>query len=121
MKKKTYYYDYSLGNQRSALENCPEWQQLVELTGSDAYMYTNSQTCKNEFGGYENEVFSITPYNWNDEGTNRPNFLHKPTGFAMQWYKYPFRGTFMTDALSVDEISNIFCNCVNSIRKEPTE
>ena len=36
-----------------------------------------------------------------------PNFLDKETGFAISWYKYPFRGSYMSDLINVVDFENI--------------
>ena len=40
-------------------------------------------------GGYENDVFLINPYYWgeDDDIAVLPNFVYKPVGWEIQWYK----------------------------------
>ena len=45
----------------------------------------------------------------------KPNFLHKPTGFNISWYKYPMRSSFMNENLSVKEFAKIIDNCIESL------
>lgn len=45
----------------------------------------------------------------------RPNFLHKPSGFCISWYKYPFRDSYMNENLSVKEFGKIIDNCIESL------
>ena len=55
-----------------------------------------------EFGygaDFENDTFLLHAYCWCEEGSCRwcgeeyaPNFLHKPTGTTVHWYKYIGRG-----------------------------
>lgn len=45
----------------------------------------------------------------------RPNFLHKPSGFQVSWYKYPFRDSYMSEDLSVKEFAKIIDSCIESL------
>lgn len=72
-------------------------------------------------GGYENDTFCIYPFWWdddNEEEVNKPNFIYKPTGFEIEWYKYPFRSAYMNQDLSRDELILIFAKCFESIMED---
>lgn len=104
------------------------WINLCKKAKIDSYGCP-----KNERGfyGFDNDVFAIRPYWWGDctcgaeENNNEchapdcalvlPNFLYKPTRFEIQWYKYPFRDSYMNQNLSQKEILNIFDKCAESI------
>ena len=54
-----------------------------------------------EFGygvDYENDTFMMHPYCWCEQddckwcGLGEPNFIYKPTGYKLWWYKYIGRG-----------------------------
>jgi hypothetical protein len=47
--------------------------------------------------------------------TMRPNFHHKPTGYKLQWYKYPLRGSYANQDLDFDEFTDIVDDCRASI------
>ncbi len=101
------------------LQDSFEWDELICATNSDFYGYTTIKDKMNNSGGYENEVFSIRPYWWGDddaEQTDMPNFLYKPTGFEIRWYKYPFRDSYMNKNLSLDKIREIFRHCIGSTK-----
>lgn len=101
------------------LDECHEWTELLFATDSGYYGHTDNEIKKNDSGGYENEVFAIRPYWWGDdnaEQVNMPNFLYKPTGFEIRWYKYPFRDSYMNKNLSIDKIKEIFMCCVESVK-----
>ncbi len=51
----------------------------------------------------------------------KPNFLYKPTAFEIQWYKYPFRDSYMNINLSVSDFSEIVDKCIASVRCEKGE
>jgi len=44
-----------------------------------------------------------------------PNFLYKPTGFEIQWYKYPMRDAYMNQKMSDKEFHKIILDCIKSI------
>jgi hypothetical protein len=46
----------------------------------------------------------------------KPNFLYKPKGFEIQWYKYPFRDSYTSHAITLKDFSNIMDDCINSLR-----
>lgn len=101
------------GNSRGQFEfpdreivNSNEWCSITELLNMDYHM-----------DDFDNETFTIRPYYWgeDEELMELPNFIYKPTGFEIQWYKYPFRDSYMNQDLSKKEIINIFKKCVNSI------
>ena len=45
-----------------------------------------------------------------------PNFLYKPTGFEIQWYKYPFRDSYMNQDISLSEFKTIINQCIKSLK-----
>lgn len=101
------------------LQDSFEWHQLISLSDSDFYGHTSNKIKENDVGGYENEVFAIRPYWWGDDDAlqaQMPNFLYKPTGFEIRWYKYPFRDSYMNKNLSVKNIKDIFIHCADSIK-----
>lgn len=70
---------------------------------------------------YENEVFMMHPYCWCEEDTCRwcgpedaPNFLYKPTGGKIWWYKWIARGERIDGKFDVDWLEK----CKASIGKE---
>jgi hypothetical protein len=66
---------------------------------------------------FENDVFMMHPYCWCEKydcpwcAESRENFLYKPTGFKMHWYKYIGRDEETDGKLPKDW----FENCVRSI------
>lgn len=44
----------------------------------------------------------------------QPNFLYKPTGFCINWYKYPFRDSYMSPGVSAKEWRKIIRHCIES-------
>ena len=97
-----------------------------------------------EFGygqDYENEVFKMHPFCWCEkddcgycagigampqmlrdignvkynESERLPNFLYKPSGFKLWWYKYMGRGEEQSGSLPKDW----YKKCLNSLKSAP--
>ena len=66
---------------------------------------------------YENDVFRMEPYDWScdEEENQKPNFLYKPTGLELRWYKYISRGTISNQNMTVAELENIIDECIKSL------
>lgn len=45
----------------------------------------------------------------------QPNFLYKPTGLRINWYKYPFRDSYMTPKITPAEWKKIMKHCTDSV------
>lgn len=45
----------------------------------------------------------------------QPNFLYKPTGFRINWYKYPFRDSYMTPPIKPAEWRSIVLHCIEFV------
>lgn len=46
----------------------------------------------------------------------QPNFLYKPTGFEIQWYKYPFRDSYMNQEITLGDFMGIVDDCIKSLQ-----
>lgn len=46
----------------------------------------------------------------------KPNFAHKPSGFELQWYKYPLRDSYMNQDISVEQFNQIIDDCIESVK-----
>lgn len=68
---------------------------------------------------FENEVFILRPYYWGDseEISKKPNFVFKPTGLEISWYKYPFRDSYANMPISRKELMEIIDQCKKSLSK----
>ena len=71
---------------------------------------------------FENNTFLIVPYCWCEEskcpqcGHDAPNFLHKPSGSTVHWYKYIGRGQHVDLTIPW---STIMMDCINSLGLPP--
>ena len=118
MKKQTYEIPQNWNN---------EFCDFLRETGFDSYgcmkdttLQITTRTGKtDEMEGFENDVFSIFPYYWgeDDELSHAPNFIYKPTGLEMSWYKYPFRGAYMNQDITFSQLEEIITLCTKSIKE----
>ena len=94
------------------------WQnpfvEFLDKNGFDSYGYKDYS--QDDF--FENDVFSIRPYYWGEDETiaNLPNFVYKPTGFSISWYKYPMRDAYASDDISDEEFLAILNHCEESLK-----
>jgi hypothetical protein len=68
-------------------------------------------------GDFENDVFALRPYYWGDDDGEaaKPNFLHKPSGLEIRFYKYLGRGMSVSRHVCPDCFLPIFAECMNSL------
>lgn len=68
--------------------------------------------------GIDNETFTIRPYYWGEDEAiaELPNFVYKPTGLEISWYKYPMRNAYSNQDVSVEDFKAILDNCVKAVR-----
>lgn len=67
---------------------------------------------------FENDVFLIRSYDWSDEENNEYHFLHKPSGFKLQWYKYPLRCPYSNMEISHEDFLAVLRDCLNSLNEK---
>ena len=119
------------GNSRGTYEfpdrdlvDSKEWRSLLSLAcDGDFYGYGGEHFPHNERGGVTTELFEINPYYWGecdcvgeehapDCPCLRHNFTYKPTGFWIDWYKYPFRDSYMSEDISKRQLKRMWKNCI---------
>ena len=85
--------------------------------GFDGYGHYQDEVEANERGGYTNETFEINPYYWgeNEDEANKPNFIFKPTGLQISWYKYPLRDSYSSEPLTTEQLRKILADCAKSL------
>ena len=122
------------------LQSSSSWDRLLDLCNCDSYgicaFNKNSEKGKfvNERCGFSCELFEINPYCWEDctcgvtdlyseveeHSGDCPfvhhNFIYRPTGFYIDWYKYSFRSSDMNQNLTIREIEDIFDKCSNYLK-----
>lgn len=77
---------------------------------------------------FENDTFEMHRYCWCDGddcpqcGTGQQyNFLHKPSGFGIRWYKYAFRDSYMSQNADLERFTEIVADCLASVSKKEQE
>lgn len=96
-------------------------RSLLEACNLNVYGYNDFLNLY----GVDNELFTIKPYYWGDctcggeENTTCaddcelvvPNFLFKPTGFRIEWYKYALRDSYMSPGICLEDYRRIMKCC----------
>ena len=92
-----------------------EFFRLLDVVADDSCYGTN----------FENDVFTMRPYYWGDcecEDEHdedcpviQPNFLHKPSGLEIHWYKYALRDSYSNQKLA--NFAEIIDECIESIKE----
>ena len=101
-----------------SLVDSKEWKQLMRVLQMDYHGNSDLYSpCVTEYGGYRNNTFEIMPYYLGEDEAimELPNFKYFPTGFEIQWYKYPFRNSYMNQPLTSEQILEIFRKCIKSV------
>lgn len=94
-----------------------DWQKpfvgFLDRNCFDEYGY--KEASNKDF--FENDVFSIRPYYWGDDETIAalPNFVYKPTGFELSWYKYPLRDSYCSHKIDDETFFKMLKNCQRSL------
>lgn len=73
---------------------------------------------------FSNDVFESHPYCWceNDgcpqcDTGEQANFLHKPSGLEIRWYKYPLRDAYSNVNIKLSDFVKIIDECILSMTK----
>ena len=124
MKKAT-IDDYELGNLmfgnsrgEYAVEPRKEYQdafwEFLEPNGWDGHAIRDDGSYE-----FENDVFIIRAYYWgeDEEEAAKPNFVYKPTGLEIDWYKYPMRDAFSNQDVDIDTFKEILKRCEESLKE----
>lgn len=73
-----------------------------------------------EYATFNNDTFLVRPYYWGEDEyiCSLPNFVYKPTGLEIQWYKWPFRDSYINQEMPLQQFEQIIEHCLNSVRKD---
>ena len=74
--------------------------------------------CHSGRGEFQNETFEYYPYVWDDNIglINTYHFRHIPSGFTIEWYKYPLRGAMCNMNITDDQFVDVLYDCTNSLQ-----
>ena len=56
---------------------------------------------------------------WDKDGNYQPNFIYKPAGFKMCWYKYPLRSCYANRDIDFDSFKKMVDACLVSLKNQP--
>ena len=67
----------------------------------------------------ETDKFIVRPYYWggDEDKAALPNFVYKPTGLEISWYKYPMRDAYSNQDISVEAFKAILDECAKSTKE----
>ena len=67
----------------------------------------------------ETDTFLIRPYYWGDEEKymDLPNFVYKPDGLTISWYKYPLRDSYSSTPITEEYLRKILRDCTESVKR----
>lgn len=65
---------------------------------------------------FSNDIFEFRIYHW-DDVKNDYHFHHKPSGFKIEWYKYPLRGAYCNMDITDSQFVDILNDCINSLQE----
>jgi hypothetical protein len=62
-------------------------------------------------------VFILRPYYWGDDESKAdlPNFVYKPEGIEISWYKYPFRDAYCSKNINEAGFVDMLAECEKSL------
>ena len=68
---------------------------------------------------FENDTFIVRAYYWGEDETiaELPNFVYKPTGLEIRWYKYPMRDAYSNQDIAIEDFKAILKSCQDSLAK----
>ncbi|HUU87104.1 MAG TPA: hypothetical protein VMX17_05050 [Candidatus Glassbacteria bacterium] len=91
----------------------------------DAYAPDRDSSWREYGVAFENDTFSVFPYYWGECDCDeehepdcpelKPNFLYKPTGFEIEWYKYPLRDSYSNQKITLRKFVDIIDECIKSL------
>lgn len=86
--------------------------EFLDNLGCDGYGYYYSPDA-NEREGITTDKFIIRPYYWgeSDAEAEKPNFEYLPTGYKLDWYKYPLRDAYANQDITYEEFDEMLKDC----------
>lgn len=97
---------------RFMLSSSPEWRLLSMLADISVWGFSYDSPKSDEWGNYEDDVIRVQPH---APDGDQPTLIFKPSGYSMQWYKYPWRNPTQSENLSMGEIRRILRLAVEHI------
>lgn len=88
---------------------------FLDENGFDFYGYNELTSA----GSFETGTFILRPYYWGEDEdiAALPNFVYKPTGLEISWYKYPMRDAYSNQDVSIETFVEILADCERSMKE----
>ena len=66
---------------------------------------------------FENDKFIIRTYYWGEDEkiAALPNFVYKPSGLEISWYKYPMRDAYSNQDIDIESFRKVLQDCADSL------
>lgn len=106
----------------------PTYQKIFEnflyKIGLDVYGFAQNGTIPRQRADeptVENPVFLIRPYCWDETlpDYDKPNFVYKPLGIEISWYKYALRDAYCSHDITPEQLESILKTCENNLQVYP--
>ena len=91
-----------------------EWQHYFSKLAEECDAFRRPQ--ENDTFYYKAEAEDTI---WDEQGNYKPNFIYKPDGFRMCWYKYPLRSCYASRDITLDVFEKMIDACVKSLETQP--
>ena len=95
------------------------WKYFEDSFDYHMFYEGEDKTKETDRGGYENDVFKVNPYYCGDDENimEEPNFVYKPDGTEISWYKYPMRDAYSNVLITKELAEKIFSECKKSMEE----
>lgn len=101
--------------------SAPEFFVLMDMLEMDYRGRCSDADLADGSGGFENDVFLIRPSQLDERdppsGVDSPNFLYKPTGLRIAWFRRPFRDSVINADPDPDGLRIVWRLCMASFLK----
>lgn len=94
------------------LDQSPEWKMLRMLMRIDRRGLCDDPDHENDEGGFEDDVVTTRA---GFDSLGPPNFVFKPSGYCMSWFRHAWRVAFQSENLSMGEIRKVMRLCIEHI------
>ena len=83
--------------------------EFLEEIGCDGFGWSKKRGAVKT----ETDKYIIRPYYWgeDDDTAVLPNFVYKPTGLEIRWYKYPMRDAYSNQDITAEQFKEILEDC----------
>lgn len=98
------------------------FENFLHAMDADVYGYPSTPVDRKQASDptIETDVFLIRPYCWDDSdpAVDMPNFVYKPAGIQISWYKYALRDAYCSHDLTPEQFQAMLDHCLASFKGE---